>query len=65
MARMYSVYNRKTDQPIFIHGTAAQCAKALGITVRTFYKQIGRSRVGLAPQRYEIIIDPIDDEEEE
>ena len=33
MAKHYSVYNRRTDMPLIIHGTAAQCAEFLGITI--------------------------------
>lgn len=55
MANRYSVYETGTDRPIMIWGTAQQCAKALGITCRSFYTQIMRTRKGEAPKRYEII----------
>lgn len=58
----YSVYERGTDRPFFIAGTAAECAEALGITLQSFYKQVQRSRRGHPPQKYEIFID--EDEEE-
>ena len=28
--KYFSVYDRKTDKPVFIHGTAWECAKAMG-----------------------------------
>ena len=42
MAKRYSVYNRRTDMPIIIHGTSLQCAKALDIDVRSFYSMVMR-----------------------
>ena len=32
----YSVYRRPDDRPIYIHGTARECAKAMGIAISTF-----------------------------
>lgn len=63
MARKYSVYNRRTDQPIVIHATAAECSEALGIEVRTFYKQITRTRQGMPPKKYEIFTDDEDEDD--
>lgn len=61
----YSVYERGTDRPIFIHGTPAQCAEAMGVPVETFYHYLTRIRKGLpnAPQKYEIIKDDFDEED--
>lgn len=56
MANRYSVYERGTDRPILIWGTSAECATALGITLDSFYTQIKRSRQGLPPKKYEIVV---------
>lgn len=34
----YTVYNNKTDFPVIVYGTSEECAKAMGITLNTFYK---------------------------
>ena len=61
----YSVYERGTDRPIFIHGTSRQCADALGIELDSFYKQVVRTRKDQAPRRYEIIIENSTEEDSE
>lgn len=63
MSKYYSVYARGTDRPIFIHGTAEECCKALGINTRSFYKQIWRARHGRPSLKYEIITDEDDEED--
>ena len=57
MANRYSVYERGTDRPIVIDGTAKECAAALGITRGSFYKQLNRTHQGKPPQSYEIFED--------
>lgn len=42
----YSVYRRKDDQPVCIHGTRVQCAKAMGIKVGSFDSYASRDRHG-------------------
>ena len=64
MAKRYSVYNRRTDMPIVIYGTAKECAKALGIDLRSFQKQASRCRHGRPVQKYEIFEDEEDDDNE-
>lgn len=32
----YSVYRLPDDRPVYIHGTAKECARAMGIKVCTF-----------------------------
>ena len=64
MTKRYSVYERGTDRPIYINGTAEECAAALGITRRSFYTQVMRSNKGHPPQYYEIFIDDTDEEED-
>lgn len=44
--RMYSVYSKKTDQPLIIYATSKDCAKAMGIKVNSFYRYICRMRGG-------------------
>ena len=59
--KYYSVYNRKTDEPVYIHGTSAECIKAMGVTLSTFQNYVTRNNTGFKPCKYEIIVD----EEEE
>ena len=37
MAKRYSVYDRRTDQPVIIYATARECAAAMGLTEMSFY----------------------------
>ena len=55
----YSVYERGTDRPIYIHGTAEECAKAMGVDTPTFYHYISRARRKSphALQKFEIVKD--------
>ena len=53
--RYYSAYNRRTDEPIFIHGTAEVCARAMGIQVRSFYQYVTRMHRGTYIGKYDII----------
>ena len=61
---MYSVYERPTDRPIVIYGTARECAEALGITRESFYKQLIREKRGVPPKSYEIFEDGPESEED-
>jgi hypothetical protein len=61
--KYYSVYDRKTDTPVFIHGTARECAKAMGVTRNSFYCYMTRNRRG-EPCRYDIYVDDKEDEED-
>lgn len=63
MARKYSVYERGTDRPIMIHGTAAECAAAMGVRTNTFYIYVMRQNKGW-PQRIEIFMDDPDEEDD-
>ena len=40
----YDVYDNRTDFPIIIDGTAKECARALGITKRSFYNIVVKSK---------------------
>ena len=42
----YSVYSAKDDLPLIISGTVPQCAKALGLTIGSFYSQASKQRHG-------------------
>lgn len=44
--KRYSVYYKKTDEPLFIYGTSKECAKAMGIRLNSFYRYIVRMRQG-------------------
>lgn len=61
----YSVYDRKTDQPVIIHGTAPECAKAMGVTRNTFYHYVTRNNTGFMPCKYEIFVDDPEEDEED
>ena len=56
MANRYSVYERGTDRPLMIWGSARQCAEALGVNVHSFYRYISRAREGQPIKKLEIII---------
>lgn len=43
---MYSVYHKKTDQPLIVYATSKECAKAMGIRLNSFYRYICRMRGG-------------------
>ena len=45
-AKKYSVYDAKDDQPIIIYARSKDCAKAMGITLNSFYGYIARERSG-------------------
>ena len=50
--------------PIYIHGTAEECAAALGVTVQTFYNYITRFRAGpRTPKKIEIFRDEKEDDD--
>ena len=54
--KRYSVYNRKTGQPIYIYGTAPQCAAAMGVTLGTFFSLMSKSK-RRPSVKYEFYID--------
>ena len=61
--KYYSVYNRKTEEPVIIHGSTLECCKALGVTVSTFYCYVSHGNTGYRKGKYEIFVD--EDEEDE
>lgn len=42
----YTVYDNRTDFPVIVGGTATECAKAMNMTVATFYCTVARARIG-------------------
>jgi hypothetical protein len=63
MAKYYSVYEVGTDRPICIHGTGSECAKAMGISVQSFWHYLVRIRTGKrVPKKIEIFQDEEDDD---
>ena len=62
----YSVYRVKDDAPIVIFGTIPQCAKALGLTIDSFYSQASKQRSGKysagSKRKYRIVREEADDE---
>lgn len=69
MARKYSVYDCRTDMPILIHCTAAECAAGMGIKKNSFYRALMRQRsregVQAVTAKYEIVVDEDQDDLEE
>ena len=63
----YTVYNRRTDFPVMIGGTAKECAAAMGITVGSFYTIYTKIQKGNrdSGQRWEIFHDDPGDMEVE
>lgn len=46
-SKLYTVYNNKTDFPVIVDGTAAECAAAMGLkTVGNFFNTVVRARNG-------------------
>ena len=50
---LYSVYDKKTDLPIIIDGTAKQCAEVMDVEYTSFYKIYNRAKNGLG-EKWEI-----------
>ena len=56
--RKYSVYHRKTDQPLIVYASAKECAKAMGIKINTFYRYICRMRGGkIQLRKWQVYLD--------
>jgi hypothetical protein len=62
--RYYSVYERRTDKPVVIYGTAKECAKVMGVTMTTFYIYVTRTRKGFGKRKYDIYVDDSEEEEQ-
>ena len=63
----YSVYNRRTDLPVIIGGTARECAAAMGIKFNSFHGIYTKLKNGnkKASRKWEIFRDDPEDMEEE
>jgi hypothetical protein len=55
--KRYSVYNRKTDMPVIIHGTTPECMAATGLTKSSFYIYVTRTRKNAKLGKYDIYED--------
>lgn len=42
----YSVYHAKTELPLILYASSNECAKAMGVTLDSFYRYICRMRGG-------------------
>lgn len=64
-SKLYSVYDRKTGQPLVICGTSEEVVKALGLKRNSLYVAIWREKQGThQPTKYEIFEDdPMTEEE--
>lgn len=62
----YTVYDRRTDMPVIIGGTARQCAAAMGISLDSFHTIYTKLKNGSekATQKWEIFRDEPEEEEE-
>ena len=61
----YSVYHKKTDQPLVLYGTSKECAKAMGISINSFYRYICRMRGGkIKLRKWAVYEDEVEDVED-
>ena len=62
--KMYSVYNAKNDTPLILYARSHVCAKAMGISVNSFYRYIIRMRQGINMRKWLVYEDEVEDEED-
>ncbi len=62
--KYYSVYKRKTDEPVIIHGTAKECAKVIGVAVNSFHIYVTRFNKGVKRRKYDIYVDDPEEDED-
>ena len=55
--KYYSVYNRKTEMPVFIHGTSDECMRAMGVKPRSFYSYVSHNLRNSRDCKWEIIVE--------
>lgn len=55
--KMYSVYHTKNDKPLIVYATSKECAKAMGISVKSFYRYIVRMRHGIKMRKWSVYED--------
>ena len=41
--KLYTVYDNRTDMPVIVDGRAKECAKVMGMTLKSFYPAVTRS----------------------
>ena len=64
--KRYSVYDSKTEMPLIIYGTSKECAKAMGVTLNSFYRYLIRVREGkIKLHKWLVYEDEVDELEEE
>ena len=63
----YTVYDRRTDMPLVIGGTAKECAAAMGITLGSFRTIYSKFKNGnkQSTRKWEIFLDDQVEEEGE
>lgn len=59
--RWYTVYDAATEE-ILASGTSSQCAKALGLTIGSFYCAVYRSQADIQ-HKYEVLVEEIKKED--
>jgi hypothetical protein len=57
----YSVYLRKTDMPVIIHGNTLECMAAMGISRASFYSYFSHTKHGTRKCKYEVYKDEEDE----
>lgn len=64
---MYSVYHAKNEMPLIIYATSKECADAMGVTLKSFYRYIVRmkQRKKESFRRWLIYEDEVEDIEDE
>ena len=60
----YTVYNNRTDELVILDGTAQECARAMNLTIASFYSAVSRAESGQA-KRWFILKEFADDIERE
>ena len=64
-AKKYSVYHKKTEVPLVVYGSSKVCAKAMGISLNSFYRYICRMRGGkINLRKWLVYEDEMDGEED-
>ena len=58
----YTVYNNKTDFPVVAGATAWEAARAMGMTLSSFYAAITKAREGVV-KKWTFIIEHADEED--
>lgn len=52
-ANSYTVWDKNTDELVILDGTSKECAKAMGITIQSFYSYLCKSKKSVI--RWDII----------